>query len=70
MQASTRQWLSAVAAALWLAFFVTLIFRPNLVRRYPPLAALVIGGVAWWGLQARRTRRQEKEQLLDSESRP
>ncbi len=67
MDTESTHWTSVVAALAWVAFFVTLIFRPRLAWDYPVLAVLAIGGAVVWAIRARRTRRQEKARLLESD---
>ena len=71
MASASKHWTATVTAMLWFVFFVALIFRPDLVKRWPALAGLAIGGVLWWAIQARRTRRRERERekLLDPKER-
>ncbi|MCP4245548.1 MAG: hypothetical protein GY778_00725 [bacterium] len=54
-----------VGAVFWFVFFLTLIFKPELVKQYPYLAVVALVGCGWWMVQARKTRRREKERLLD-----
>lgn len=63
MAAPSMHWSATLSAVAWFAFFVLLIFRPDLVVRHPFLAGLAIGGCIWWAIQARRTRRRERDGL-------
>ena len=69
MEPRSRRGTGVLSSALWFVFFVTLIFWPGLVVRYPVLAAFAIGGCIWWAIQARRTRRRERRDLLDPQER-
>ena len=65
MGTGPRHWTATVTAVMWFAFFVTLIFRPDLVLRHRWLAGVAIGGCIWWAIQARRTRRRERAEGID-----
>ena len=65
-----RHWSATLNAVAWFVFFVALIFRPDLVVRYPALAGVAIGGCIWWAILARRTKRRERKGPLDPKERP
>jgi hypothetical protein len=67
MNSESKHWTAALFGVAWAAFFIALIFRPSLVLDYPILAAVAIGGCAWWMVKAYRTRRREKARLLDTD---
>jgi len=69
MNPESTHWTATLAAIAWCVFFVALIFRPSLVKDQPVLAAVALVGCGWWMVKAHRTRRREKQSLLDPKKR-
>lgn len=51
----------------WVAFFVLLIFKPQLAWNRPWVGILAVAGVGWWMYQAYRTRKAERADMTKIE---